>query len=152
MRSEHQQMCQAFMEKAGQAVRDTPQAPPAEELPRIVALIHEELLELARAAGVTITLTKGTDLALEHEDNHFGYAVTGTCDLIEYADALGDTDVTVKCAMLAAGIDDLPLLAEIDRSNMTRFGEGGYRRADGKWMKSPLFEKPALAQVLGLEE
>lgn len=138
------------MRKAGQVVRESPSQPPPEELVRAIALIHEELMELSRAAGVQITLQIGNELALEREGTQFGYAVTSDFDMQEYADACGDLSVTVQGAMAAAGIPDVPLLEEIDRSNMERFGPGSYRRGDGKWVRGPDWTPPNVAKVIGL--
>lgn len=150
-KSQHMLDVEQFMLQAGQVVRHTPEKPTDLELCRITALIHEEFLELCRASGVQITLQVGNDLALEHEGNQFSYAVTGPFNLIEYADACGDIRVTGTAALSAAGIPDLPLMEEIDSSNLTRFGPGSYRRVDGKWMKGPTFAPPRIAEVLGLE-
>lgn len=133
-------------------MRETPSQPTNEELVRIIAIIHEEFLELARAAGVQITLQVGNELALEHRKNQYGYAVTGEFDLIEYADACGDLSVTTHGAMAAAGIPDVPLLEEIDRSNLERFGPGSYRREDGKWMRGPDWTPPRIISVLEMAE
>lgn len=150
--SDHAQRVRDFMRKAGQNVRTTPCQPPDEELIRAVTLIHEEFLELARAAGVQITLQVGNELALEHPKNQYGYAVTGEFDLIEYADACGDISVTTQGALAAAGIPDVPLLEEIDRSNLERFGPGSYRRDDGKWVRGPDWTPPDIAGVLGINQ
>lgn len=148
-----QALTEEFMRKANQVVRDAPQKPTDPELCRIIALIHEEFLETARAAGVQITLQTGNELALEHPNNQFGYAVTGEFDIIEFADGMADTMFTVTCGLSAAGIEDTPLMMEICQSNLTRFGPGGHWRKDGKYIKSPEWTPPNIARVLyGPEE
>lgn len=152
MLTEHYYRVREFMQKAGQATPESPCQPPPDELCRVIKLDLEELLEKARAAGVTITLTQGLDTQLEHESNEFSFAVTGPFDIVEYADACGDLSVTNTCAMIAAGIPDVPLLEEVDRSNLSKFGPGGYRDESGKWIKAPGWSRPDILGVLAKAE
>jgi len=44
------------------------------------------------------------------------------------------------------GIDMKPVFQEVHRSNLSKVG--GYKRADGKWMKPPTYSPAKLEQIL----
>jgi len=69
-------------------------------------------------------------------------------DLVAVADALTDILYVVIGSFLTFGLDPGPLMEEVHRSNMTKFGPGHSKRADGKLIKSPLYEAPDIARVI----
>ncbi len=68
-------------------------------------------------------------------------------DLVGAADALGDLLYVVMGSFVAFGIDPGPVMAEIQRSNMSK--TPGHKRADGKIQKGPEYSPPDLYRVLG---
>ncbi|SPF69269.1 Acetyltransferase (GNAT) domain [Propionibacterium ruminifibrarum] len=71
-------------------------------------------------------------------------------DLVETADALADLVYVVYGMALETGIDLPAVLAEVQRSNMSKLGADGrpLYRADGKVLKGPGFFRPDVAGVL----
>lgn len=71
-------------------------------------------------------------------------------DIVEIADALGDMIYLICGAALSYGIPLDAVLAEIQRSNMTKLDDNGkpIYREDGKVMKSNNFEEPNIPQIL----
>lgn len=98
----------------------TPKFPPTAEQDLAYALINEELGELREAINAK--------------------------DIVKVADALGDLLYVVYGAALRFGMDLQPVFDEIHRSNMTK--KGGYKRADGKWIKPSTYQPPQIEKVL----
>lgn len=44
--------------------------------------------------------------------------------------------------------DDVIPQQLVDENNLAKFGPGGYRRDDGKWIKPPGHKPPAIAKAL----
>lgn len=123
IRSPHQQRVDDFMRKAGQ---DLPAAPciPDENTRRLRAiLILEEALETIKALGFWPAQI----------DTHLNPA--GEPDLEGIADGCADISVVTIGTLSACGIADQPILEEVDQANLRKFGPGGHRREDGKWIK-----------------
>ena len=104
-----------FMVKAGQETPDIPHFPSDQVKNLRIKLIQEELNELKEA--------------FEHDD------------FKESCDAIVDILVVTIGAAVALGIDIEPFWNMVHKSNMAKFGQGGYRRDDGKWMKPPDWKK-----------
>ena len=147
MRSEHQKRIDLFMHHAGQAMPALPCVPSAEVRLLRAALIIEEALETIDALGFCVEtmindfrqeMTKPILIAHDRGPN-----------LEQIADGCADLSVVTIGTLSACGIDDIPLLAEVDESNLRKFGEGAYKREDGKWMKPPDWQPPDIACVLG---
>ncbi len=121
----------------GVPVNDVPTVPSAEIRRLRLALIAEELQELATASGF-----------------RFNYSIadepTSGVDLIEAADACGDLDYVVQGTNLAYGFPAARVVEEIHRSNMSKLDANGkpIYRADGKVLKGPGYFKPDIAKVL----
>jgi len=118
------------MQRVGQ---DTPEgAVVPDEKTRILRakLILEEALETVAALGVTVQ-SNGAEVTEEG----LVYDAPNEPDLQEVADGCADISVVTIGTLIAFGIDDDPLLEEVDASNLRKFGPGSYRRDDGKWMK-----------------
>lgn len=115
-----QKMVQQFHETFDILVHDRPRVPDETTRALRVRLIAEELDELRDA--------------FEQED------------LIETADALADILYVVYGTAVSCGIDMEPVFREVHRSNMTKVG--GYKRADGKWVKPDSYSPANIRQVL----
>jgi predicted HAD superfamily Cof-like phosphohydrolase len=82
---------------------------------------------------------------IEEEAAEFAAAVRGN-DVPEIVDALCDLLYVTYGAAVALGVDLDPFFREVHRSNMAKVG--GYRRADGKWMKPEGWQPPDIAGLL----
>ena len=125
-RTPHQQRIDEFMRKAGQDVPDKPCIPDASTRILRAKLILEEALETVRALGVGVDVcspyTPGKSVLLTDDDVNLEFKATGEVDVEGVVDG-------------CAGIADQPILEEVDAANLRKFGPGGYRREDGKWIK-----------------
>lgn len=134
-----------FMTKAGQ---DTPATPtiPSEEIRILRAkLILEEALETVRGLGVGVQVEESVALA---KDSDLQFFIDGEVDLEEVVDGCADISVVTIGTLLAFGVDDEPVLEEVDQANLRKFAPGSYRREDGKWMKPPDWTPPDIQGVL----
>ena len=114
-----------FHRAYGLPVRDVPTVDVgAEQVALRLALIQEEVGELADAAGAG--------------------------DLIGIADALADIVYVAYGTAHVYGIDLDAVLDEVHASNMTKLGADGRPiwRADGKVLKGPDYRPPDIAAVL----
>lgn len=154
-RSDHQQRIDSFMQSAGQALPAAPLIPPDDVRLLRAKLILEEALETICALGVEVALA-GEPMNGEGQvtlnpgckEQKMGFVIAGPCNLVEVADGCADLSVVTIGTLSAFGISDTTLLAEVDRSNLDKFGEGAYRRDDGKWMKGPKWLPPNIEGVL----
>lgn len=143
--TEHQQRVKEFLIKAGQTVRTTPQLPPREECLTRAQLIYEECLEKITALGMSIVVKVGNQrvpalISIEDKGN--------SANLIEIVDGCIDLSVVLQGTLLACGVDDKELLEEIDSNNLAKFGPGGYKNENGKWIKPPGHPKPDILGIL----
>ena len=125
------------MQKVGQ---DTPEgAVIPDEKTRILRakLILEEALETVAALGVAVHVN-----GQEVIEEGLAYTAPNEVDLKEVVDGGADISVVTIGTLIAFGVDDEPVLEEVDASNLRKFGEGSYRREDGKWMKPPGWTPP----------
>ena len=157
-----------FMRMAGQ---DTPTAPTlatSKTRELRAKLILEEALETIAALGVTVSLYETNEVGESFQvveniactDKSFkSVEFTGSFgDLALIADGVADTVYVAVGTAVALGIDMTPIWRIVQRANMAKFGPGGYRREDGKWMKpadwkdpQPVLEAEIESQV-GLEK
>ena len=74
----------------------------------------------------------------------------GTRDTVETADALADLIYVIYGMALETGIDLASVLAEVQRSNMSKLGADGkpVYREDGKVLKGPDYFPPNVEAVL----
>ncbi len=129
---------QLFMDKAGQSFPTIPTIPDDKTIELRLRLILEEFRELVYACGYDY----------DEESDTFVKDLDGEVDIVEVADALTDINYVTKGAGIAFGIDLEPIFKLVQDSNMAKFGPGGYRREDGKWMKPPDWKKPDIAAEL----
>ncbi len=138
------------MQKAGQ---DTPTSVTIpDDATRILRakLILEEALETVTALGVTATVLN-EDRKLKRE-SELSFEITDEADLEEIVDGCADISVVTMGTLIAFGVDDEPVLEEVDKANLRKFSEGSYRREDGKWMKPPGWTKPDILGVVDRQD
>lgn len=119
-----QELVTEFHETYGQVIRTNPVLDVPERGLRM-ELIREEFEELVKA----------------QEEN----------DFIEVVDAWADLVYVIYGAALTHGVDLDAVLAEVQRSNLSKLGEDGkpiYREGDGKVLKGPGFFPPNVKNVL----
>lgn len=117
-----------------------------------VKLILEEVLELAEAAGVRVTVVP-TQQGQQGDKWIHGFEVTHTDaepDLVEMADAIADIDYLAAGSALVFGLPHCEIIEEVQRANMSKLGEDGkpIYRADGKIMKGPNYVPPDIASIV----
>lgn len=136
MPTPHYDRIKTFMQQAGQETPARPVEP--DENTRILRakLILEEALETVEALGVKVTFNEdGQPIAFEPG---------GKFNMEEVVDGCADISVVTIGTLIALGVDDEPILEEVDAANLRKFGPGGRRRADGKWLKPPDWTPPDL--------
>ena len=110
-----------------------------------MSLIAEEFVKLVGAVYGQAARTEA--------DSGYHRAVAvddGTRDTVEAADALADLVYVIYGMALETGIDLPAVLAEVQRSNMSKLGADGkpIYREDGKVLKGPGYFAPDVAEVL----
>jgi len=146
MPTPHYQRVKEFMQKVGQ---DTPsRLTTPEEKTRILRakLIIEEALETVTAMGVEVRVGGEDGVVIEDEALH--YSAPGEVDVVEVVDGCADISVVTTGTLIAFGVDDEPVLQEVDDSNLRKFEPGSYRREDGKWMKPPGWIPPDIKAAI----
>ncbi len=138
-----------FHRVMGQPIICTPCVPSDERVRLRLRLIHEEFCELLTACGVAEPIVEGECRRIRQSIDDVR---ARDVDLVELADALADIAYVVEGANLEFGIDSEAVLAEVQRSNMSKLGEDGnpVYNADGKVTKGPNYSPPDIAKVLGL--
>lgn len=113
-----------------------------------VKLIAEELGELCEALGVDLSLEVKDGVCILQDAQ--AVKEDHEISLVKAADALGDLDYVIQGANLAFGIPAEAVMAEIQRSNMSKLGDDGkpIYRDDGKILKGPNYRKPNIRAVL----
>ncbi|MCB0720247.1 MAG: hypothetical protein KDD65_17500 [Bacteroidetes bacterium] len=147
MPTPHFKRVREFMQKAGQETPSAVTIPDADTRVLRAKLILEEALETVTALGVTVRLSDGSDGTLGR-GSVLDFEATDEPDLEEIVDGCADISVVTVGTLIAFGVDDEPILEEVDRANLRKFAEGSYRREDGKWMKPPGWTKPDILGVI----
>ena len=145
LKTDHQKRVEEFMRRAGQDVLTQPMVPNREVRLLRAKLIFEEAMETIGALGCKVDYVLGAGSAVNLEVL-LDPAVEPNLVLI--ADGCADISVVTIGTLSACGIADIPLLNEVDRSNLAKFGPGGYRREDGKWIKPDDWQPPNIVGVL----
>jgi len=119
-----------------------------------VRLFHEAF-GIDNAHGPTAKLSKDDILLrykLMREENEEYLEAAENGDLVEIADALGDMLYILCGTILKHGLQEKieEIFNEIQRSNMSKLDENGepIYREDGKVLKSELYFKPNIAEIL----
>ena len=118
-----------------------------ESLDMRMSLIAEEFAELVEAvygASARGEIEAAYARAVAADD--------GTRDTVAAADALADLVYVIYGMALETGIDLAAVLAEVQRSNMSKLGADGrpVYREDGKVLKGPGYFPPDVAGTLGM--
>jgi predicted HAD superfamily Cof-like phosphohydrolase len=138
-------LVRTFHETYALPVRQGPATVDHDRVHMRMALVAEELAELVAAvygerAGehMTAALTR----AVADDD--------GVRDVVGAADALADLVYVVYGMALECGIPLADVLAEVQRSNLSKLGADGrpIYREDGKVLKGPGYHPPDVAGVL----
>lgn len=130
----HQDRVIEFMDKAGQNLPSIPTLPTREVALLRAKLILEEALETISALGFTPRQLGDTDLI---DVDNTDFIPDKDIDLVGIVDGCCDVSVVTIGTLAAIGVGDGPLLLEVDRNNLAKFGPGHSRRADGKLIKAP---------------
>ncbi len=160
MRSEHQKRVDEFHRLAGHIDPTEPTVPSPETRRLRARLILEEALETIGALGcIVFWRDQETDdtgiISGPVDSSPYELGISENCiqdgnslSLEEIADGCWDTIVVTTGTLSACGIDDQEGQEEVDNNNLAKFGPGGYRRDDGKWVKPPNHPKPDIKGVL----
>ena len=143
MPTPHYKRVLAFMRKAGQDAPSRPSVPDSSTRVLRAKLILEEALETVRALGIRAHIG-----AREVEMSSLAFEDSGEPDLEEVVDGCADISVVTIGTLIACGVDDEPVLEEVDNANLRKFGPGASVRWDGKWIKPPDWEPPDIQGVL----
>ena len=155
MRSTHQRAVDTLMEKARQNLPDVPSTPNADTLVLRAKLMLEEVLEtIINGLGIGISIYNGKERFYLPMDMGLGsnwkfeFNLLKPFDMVETIDGCCDVRVVTTGTLSACGIPDVLFQEEVDANNLAKFGPGGYRREDGKWIKPPGHKPPRIAQLL----
>lgn len=122
--TDEQAMVEAFHSKFEIVVQTTPSELSEETKHLRVRLIQEEFDELKEA------MASGNLAAVAKEMADLLYVTYGTA--------------------VSYGIDMEPVFREVHRSNLSKVG--GYKRADGKWVKPPTYSPADIESILEVQQ
>jgi predicted HAD superfamily Cof-like phosphohydrolase len=145
-RSDIRKHVEAFHRAMDMPVLDKPQTPSDDRVRLRLSLCLEEAFELLEACTANTEDWPNRVDALKEKTLGVIREVPLDVDLVEVADALGDSDYVNEGARLEFGINGLPVAEEIQRSNMAKVG--GPVREDGKRLKPPGWTPPDIEGVL----
>lgn len=121
--TDEQKMVEEFHRKFEIVIQPTP-ADPADDTKQLrIRLIQEEFDELKES------MANGNLAGVAKEMADLLYVVYGTA--------------------VSYGIDMKPVFQEVHRSNLSKVG--GYKRADGKWVKPPTYSPANLEPILNVQ-
>lgn len=142
----HYQRIEKFMKLAGQEVPENNQPTELDEATRLLRarLIMEEAMETVAALGVMLDTDFDSDLIFEK----LQFSISGEFNLVEVVDGCADISVVTIGTLVACGIPDKVLLQLVDENNLAKFGPGGYRDENGKWVKPPGHKPPDIKQLI----
>ena len=121
---------------------------PDENVRRLRAkLILEEALETIEGLGFYLTHSNAAHDPIGDDMLHLIPKPGGPL-MVEIVDGCADLSVVTIGTLIACGVPDLRLLELVDENNLQKFGPGGYRRDDGKWVKPPGHQPPDVAGLL----
>ena len=143
-KSAHQQRVEKFMQLAQQAVPNVVGIPALEVRILRAKLMLEEVLETVAALGVHV-IVNGS--AIDPATFHFEESGQ-VPNLVEIIDGCLDVHVVTTGTQVACGAPDELVQALVDINNLEKFGPGGFRRSDGKWVKPPNHQPPDIAGAL----
>jgi len=155
-KTQHQLLVEEFMLKAGQDVPDKPCIPSEEVRLLRAKLIFEECVRelINKGLGVSVYMDCSDDdegpyqQDITHKGADLKFAADKEPDMIEVVDGCCDGKVVTTGTLSAFGIADHLPQQEVDESNLMKFGTGGYRREDGKWIKPNDWQPPDWDSIL----
>ena len=149
MPSPHYLRVREFMRRVGQDTPPSPVTPDAPTRMLRAKLILEEALETVAALGVEVTVSAGeANVPLGAGSSSLSFETTAEADLEGVVDGCADISVVTIGTLIAFGVDDEPVLEEVDAANLRKFGPGSRMRDDGKWIKPPDWTPPDILGVV----
>ncbi len=145
MRHEQEQV-RKFMTKAQQKCPPAPKVPRRKVRELRIKLIAEELMELCEASNVNLSLDTCADVCAVDANECMPRNKLKTLEGVY--DAVIDLLVVVIGTGIAYGLELNDGWEEVHKTNMAKFGPGGRRRADGKWLKPPNWQPPKLREII----
>lgn len=149
--SRHFRRVQHMMAGFGQMVPDTPWCPPPRTWVARIAMLMEEVLELAAAVGVNIETPQTT--ALQKDQLTLtpvpGFALTME-QLPGVLDAIADIGVVNTGNFVTCGVPDELILEVVDHNNLMKVSSGKLNEETGKFEKAAGHPAPDLAGTLRL--
>jgi predicted HAD superfamily Cof-like phosphohydrolase len=143
----HIERVKEFMIKAGQEIPDAPTVPDENVLALRMRLVAEEFCELMTALGfgyqVDIWDKNGKD-GLSYQS----FGLPTLPDLVGILDSVCDLTVVSTGTALACGLPLEKGQIEVDTANLRKFGPGGHRDNNGKWIKPADFVEPDLVSII----
>lgn len=144
----HYERVREFMERAGHDPPDEPTIPDIDTRKLRARLILEEALETIEGLGIDLHVkTPEDDGGLDMECFRFLESEYSP-DLVEIADGCADISVVATGTLIACGVADAPLLEEVDRANLQKFGPGHFFDESGKLIKPDDFDEPDVQGVI----
>lgn len=151
LKTPHQVAVENFMRLAGQEVPKQPTSHVSVPTRILRAkLILEECLEtIYEGLGVTVSLNLGSYGTAQISITQCDFETHDSdINLVELIDGCCDIKVVTTGTLSACGVPDLLFQEEVDQNNLDKFGPGGYRREDGKWVKPPEHKPPRIEEIL----
>ena len=152
-RTAHQARIEAMMCRAGQSISKVPVLPSLETRLARAKLVMEEALELTEALGIGIVVFSNEPqqrplLGITRTNYKCFPRSDIEPNLTEIAKEAADVSVVAIGTLSACGIKDNELLKLVDNNNLAKFGPGGYKDENGKWIKPPNHPKPEVKELL----
>jgi predicted HAD superfamily Cof-like phosphohydrolase len=144
----HQHLVEAFMKKAGQELPAAPTMPSDEIRELRATLILEEAMETIEALGFGIATVPVPGVPTEDVTGRLKVWCNGQPDMVEIVDGCCDLAVVATGTLSACGVANMEPQMLVDDSNLRKFGPGGYKAENGKWIKPPNWTPPDLAGAL----
>jgi len=146
---ERQALVRDFHRMTSEPINSTPETPDTIQASLRVALLVEEVLELAEALGVRVHLTISPEPSSYEGDIHFNrlrFINEGEPKLVDAVAALRDIEYLVHGTELVLGVADATdeTFLEVHRSNMEKKPVDYGKKA----VKPPGWKPPQIAAVL----
>lgn len=135
------------MKRANQDCPDRPTIPDAKVRELRARLILEEALETVIALG--FHLSHDSTGLIDPKLTHCRLKELTPPDLVQIIDGCCDIKVVTTGTLLACGVPHEIFQIEVDYNNLAKFGPGHSYREDGKLIKPPGHQPPAIACILG---
>lgn len=147
MLTPHAARIKTFMNGIDHLVPAQPTMPSSDVRVFRARLILEEAIETCHALGMQLSvngIVLANELAIK-------VSPTATPNMAKIADGCADISVVTIGTMLACGLEDEPILQEVDAANLRKIGPGATKRSDGKWLKPPNWVGPDIVGQLAAQ-